>query len=131
MFSRFGVCLCSYFVEIFLRFGQGEPEFSSNSLEAFRIISSKQQGRFWIPQGNCSGQGQNPVLNVSCTPSSQSCGPAHIANIVAAVIQNSQELSEFAQPIIPCSKARADFKHGPCIFARDSSPILYAQGPSP
>src|SRR5947209_5055208 len=111
MFSRLGGCLCCYFVQIFLRFGQSEPEFFSNGLEAFRIISSKQQYRFWTPQGNCGGQGQNPVLNVSRTPSSQSCSPAYIGNIVAPVIENSQELPEFAQPIIPCSEARADFKH--------------------
>src|SRR5215470_2261783 len=88
---------------------------------------TKQRLNFCILNRQGSWQRQNTITQIFLAAASKGLCTSDVAHVIAAVIQNAEEMAELAKFLCTGSEAGTNLKHGTRIFASNLAPVLNAK----
>src|ERR1039457_40191 len=125
--SSLNLGLIGYLIQVSLRDRQCCAHLREKHLHSFWRRITEMERDFRIPNRDRSRQREYSVTQILRASPAESDRSAHIADIIAPVIQHSQQLSVGAQPLVAGSQTCACFEHAAGVFSRNDPPILYAE----
>ncbi len=84
-------------------------------------VADRQRGR----------QGEDAVADVLLAAAAQGLQATLVPDVVAAVVQDAEEVPVLAQPLRACAQHRADLEHRTGVLAGYALPVLDAEGLAP